>query len=155
MPESPRTVVVVKQAKLVLSDTEAGLSTGTEYQCVVTSAAITTTANMQTVPATGCQGPAQTPAESSFALVLAWLQDWTAPGGGLSGYAWDHDTDLVWFSLMPEDTGTVAATGQVYITAGPYLGDFGTPLVATGVTWPCFEKPTITLPALAAAAAGE
>ncbi|HKE77298.1 MAG TPA: hypothetical protein VKB57_27005 [Acidimicrobiales bacterium] len=148
MAESPRTIMVVKNALVKFADDQAGLALATEYQCVVTSAAITTSPNIQTVPATGCQGEAQSPGQSSFALVLSWLQDWTASGGGLSGYAWDNDTELKFFSIQPDEAATEPlAEGQVYVVAGPYLGDFGTVLVATGVTWPCFAKPTITLPA--------
>lgn len=150
MAESPRTVMVMTQALLKIADTEAELVTATEYQCVTTSAAITTTPNVQTVPATGCEGPANTPSKSTFDLALSWLQDWSAPGGGLSGYAWDHETELKWFSLEPEDGGPVSAVGQVYVVPGPYLGDMGTPLLASA-TWNCFAKPTITFPAPAAA----
>jgi hypothetical protein len=148
MPDSPRTVMVVKKALVTLADTEAALATGTGYQCVVTSAAITTSPNLQTVPATGCAPESNTPSASSFNLAIAWLQDWTAPGGGLSGFAWENDTELMRFSLAPDNpAGEVVAKGQVYVVAGPFLGDFGAVLVSTGVVWPCFDKPDITLPA--------
>jgi hypothetical protein len=145
MAVSPRTVMNINQAEVRFADAEAGLTAATEFQCVVTSAGITTSPSMQTVPATGCTGESQSPAASSYALTLGWLQDWTAPGGGLSGYAWDNDTALKWFSLSPEKSGIVVAVGQIYVVAGPYLGDFGTVLVSTGITWPCFQKPDITL----------
>lgn len=156
MAESPRTVMVVKKALVKLADTEAGLTTGTEYQCVTTSAAITSSPNMQTVPATGCAPESQSPSQTSFNLAISWLQDWTAPGGGLSGYAYEHDTELMWFSISPDNpAGVVIATGQVYVVAGPFLGDFGTVLVASGVVWPCFDKPVITLPPVSFAAPAE
>jgi hypothetical protein len=146
MAVSERTVMNIKDAEVRFADDEASLTTtATEFQCVVTSAAITTSPSMQTVPATGCTGESQSPAASSFALTLGWLQDWAAADGGLSKYAWDHDTELKWFSLSPKKTGLVIATGRIYVVAGPFLGDFGTVLVATGITWPCFDKPDITI----------
>jgi len=148
MATSPRTVMNVKDAVVKFADTEAGLSTATEFQCVTTSAAITTSPNLETIPATGCAPETQAPAASSYSLVLAWLQDWSAPGGGLSGYAWTHDTEKKWFSIAPNNpAGAVVATGEAYVVAGPFLGDFGTTLVATGITFPCDSKPEITFPA--------
>ena len=152
MAVSPRTVMNVKNAVVKFADTEAGLSSATEFQCVTTSAAITTTPNLETVPATGCAPESQAPAASSYALVIAWLQDWKAPGGGLSNYMWQHDTEKKFFSIEVidasiEDPDQVVATGEAYLVAGPFLGDFGTTLVATGVTLPCDGKPDIVVPA--------
>jgi hypothetical protein len=151
MAVSPRTVMNVKDAIVKFADTEAGLDTATEFQCVTTSAAITSSPNLETIPATGCAPETQQPAASSFSLVLAWLQDWSAPGGGLSGYAWTHDTEKKWFSIAPNNPeADVVATGEAYVVSGPFLGDFGTTLVATGVTWPCDSKPDIAMPAAGA-----
>lgn len=143
----PATVIVITNAHLKLADTEAGLTTGVDYQCQVTEAAINATPNLQTIPATFCQAEGQAPAATGYELALTWLQDWTAATGGLSGYAYTNDALEKWFSLTLTDsaTGPPVATGKVRIVAGSYGGAAGTPLTTTQ-TWPIQGKPVITLP---------
>lgn len=144
-----RTVITLNRPILKLADDEASMATGDAYECQLTSATITANANFQAIPATGCAPAAQSPGASSWQLDLAWLQDWTAPAGGLSGYAYTNDTLPKFFSFTL-DTGdpTVVATGEVYVVAGAYGGVFGdgTPASATA-TWPALDKPDIALPA--------
>lgn len=140
------TVIVVTNATLLLADDEAGLATGTGYECQVTSAAINATPNLQSVPATFCAPASQIPAATGYELAITWLQDWTAPGGGLSKWAFDNDTLAKWFSLSLGPEEPPLATGQVRVVAGSYGGDAGVPLTATQ-TWPMVNKPTITAPA--------
>jgi hypothetical protein len=153
----PRTVIPLTNPIFKVADTEAGLTTGDAYECQLTSAAITASANFQTIPPTGCAPAAQSPGATSWALDLAWLQDWTAVGGGLSNYAYENDAQAVWFSLALDSVNapTVVATGQAYVTAGSFGGTFGdgSPAAATA-TWPCLDKPTIVSAVAAAAAAG-
>jgi len=139
-------VIVITNGVLKLADDEAGLATGEAYECQTTSAAINATPNLQTVPATFCAPSSQVPAATGFELAITWLQDWSAPGGGLSKYAFDNDTLTKAFSLALDDGTTPLATGSVRIVAGAYGGDAGTPLVST-TTWPLVNKPTITVPA--------
>jgi hypothetical protein len=80
------------------------------------------------------------------------LQDWTDSAGGLSGFAYTHDTEPKWFSLSLNDATTPLATGQAYVVAGSYGGEVGAPLT-TDVVWPCLDKPDITMPTTVAAAA--
>ena len=152
----PRTIVTLNNPILKLADTEAGLTAGEAYECQLTSATITPTANFQTIPATGCAPAAQSPGKTSFQLDLAWLQDWTAPEGGLSGYAYTNDALPKWFELTLDSVSapTVKASGQLYVVAGGYGGTFGdgTP-AATAATWPCLDKPDIVTPAAFAATA--
>ena len=86
---------------------------------------------------------------------LNWLQDWTAPGGGLSGYAYLHDTEPKWFSLQLDSTDAdVIATGQVFVVSGSYGGTFGDGSTAASTsTWPTLDKPDITVPARSVSAA--
>jgi hypothetical protein len=153
------TVITVVDGHVAFADTEAGLTTAVEYSCQVTSAALGATPNLRDVPATFCAPASQTPAATGYALDMTWLQDWTAPGGGLSNYAFVNDTALKWFSIkFDKDDTTPLATGQVRVVAGGFGGEAGTPLVTTA-TWPVQGKPNITVPAIAgtaeAAAAGD
>lgn len=146
------TVIVVTNGKLLLADDEAGLATGVGYECQVSSAAINATPNLQQVPATFCAPASQAPAATGYELALTWLQDWTAPGGGLSGYAFLNDTLTKWFSLTLNDQTEPIATGSVRVVAGSYGGDAGVPLSSSTV-WPLVNKPDITVPAAAPLAA--
>jgi hypothetical protein len=151
---SAPTVILITDGSLKLADTEAGLATGTAFECQVTEAAINAVPNLTTVPATFCSGEAQAPAATGWSLAIAWLQDWTAPGGGLSGYAFTNDTAEKWFELkIDKDDLTPVATGPLRIVAGAFGGAAGTPLPATA-EWPLSAKPAITLPTPVAAAAG-
>lgn len=149
------TVITITDAHVMFGDTQAEVTppsgTGDAYECQVSSAAINANPNLQDVPATFCAPASQAPAATGFELALTWLQDWTAPGGGLSKWAFDNDTAEKWFSISLDDTDTPVAIGQVRVVAGSYGGDAGTPLT-TDVTWPLVGKPTITVPAVAAAA---
>jgi len=141
------TVIVITDGSLVLADDEAGLTTGVGFECQVTEAAINAVPNLETVPATFCSPEAQAPAATGYTLAVAWLQDWTAPGGGLSGYTFTHDTEQKWFELkLDKDDVSPVATGQVRLVAGAFGGAAGIPLPATA-EWPLAGKPDITMPA--------
>ena len=147
----PRTVVTLNTPKFKLADTQAGLTAGTAYECQLTQAVITASPNFQTVPATGCAPASQSPGATSWALDMAWLQDWTAPSGGLSGYALTNDAKPKWFELTLDVVGspTTKATGQCYVVAGSFGGTFGDGTAAnTTATWPLLDKPVVTTPAL-------
>jgi hypothetical protein len=154
----PRTVLVLNNPTFKLADTQAGLATGTAYECQLTSAAITPQPVSNTIPATGCAPQTTSPGHTGWQLDLAWLQDWTASMGGLSGYAFTNDTKPKWFELAVDAVGapTVKATGQVYVVAGAYGGTFGDGSAAPATaSWPLLDKPAIVLPVtLEAAEAG-
>jgi len=142
-------VLNVKQANVVFADTQAGLASGTDYTCQVTSAQIKANPKLQTVAATFCAAESQSPAASGWQLDLTWLQDWGAPTvvgppptGSLSQYMFDNDAELKWFKIVPTDPAAPGAEGQCYVVAGEYLGAAGAPLTATA-TCPCPVKPTI------------
>lgn len=143
---SAPTVIVITNGTLTLADSQAELtSSPLNFECQVTEAAINATPNLQTVPATFCEPESQSPAATGYELAVTWLQDWTAPGGGLSNYVFVNDTLTKWFRLSL-DTGETIAEGQVRLVAGAFGGAAGTPLTASA-TWPCASKPTITVPA--------
>ena len=147
-----RTVITLINPVLKIADTEAGLGAGTAYECQLTSAALVPTPNTTQIPATGCAPVSNVPGLSSWELQLAWLQDWTAPGGGLSNYAIENEGQLVWYSFTIDLAGspTTVATGQAYVAAGQYGGVFGgAPAVATA-NWPCFDTPAFVVPAVTA-----
>jgi hypothetical protein len=145
-----RTVIVLNAPVFKLADTEVGLTAGTAYECQLTSATITANPQFNTIPSTGCAPSSQSPGRTQFQLDLAWLQDWTAAAGGLSGYAYTNDTEPKWFSFSLDGGATVVATGEVYVVAGGYGGTFGDGSAAAATaTWPCLDKPDIALPAAA------
>jgi hypothetical protein len=140
------TVIVIANATLKLGDDDT-LATSEDFSCQVSSAAINSTPNLQSVPATFCAAASQAPAATGYELAITWLQDWTAPGGGLSFYAYENDTLTKYFSLTLNDQTEPIATGQVRIVAGSFGGDAATPLTSA-VVWPCVGKPVITPPAV-------
>jgi hypothetical protein len=143
---SAPTVITITDGVVKFADDEAGLTTGEAFECQVTEASINATPNLQTVPATWCAPESQAPAATGFELAITWLQDWTAPDGGLSMWAFTNDTNTKWFSMqLDKDDASTVATGQVRVVAGSYGGAAGTPLTATA-TWPLAAKPTITVP---------
>ena len=153
----PRTVITLNNPTFKLADTEAGLSAGTAYECQLTQAIIAPQPSFNTIPATGCAPATQSPGRTGFQLELAWLQDWTAAGGGLSGYAYENDGLSKWFELVPDASQpAVKATGQCYVVAGGFGGTMGDgSAAATTATWPCLDKPLIATPVLAETAAGK
>jgi hypothetical protein len=128
-----------------------GDPTAVNYECQVTQAAVTSTPNLITVPATGCQGSSQMPAASTYALQLTYLQDW-GETGSLAQFLWDGEGTESTFSVTLSSAPLYpVATGVVRLVAGQYGGDFSQPLTAT-VTLPCQDKPTIVAGAAAARA---
>jgi hypothetical protein len=150
-----RTVIVLNNPVLKLADTEAGLTTGDAYECQITEAKVVATANLNTIPSTGCAPASQSPGKTSYALQLTWLQDWNLDG--LSQYAFANDTQPKWFEFTLDSVGapTTKMTGQAYVVAGSYGGVFGDGSAATSdqQTWPCLDKPAVTVPVATAAAA--
>lgn len=140
------TIIVITNGTLKLADDQAGLATGDVYECQVNESAVNATPNLQTVPATLCQAETQVPAATAYELALTWLQDWTAPGGGLSMYAYTNDTLSKWFSLTLDGGTEPVCEGEVRVVAGSFGGPAGTPLQTTA-TWPIQGKPVITAPA--------
>jgi hypothetical protein len=141
-----RTVIVLNNPVVKLADSEAGLTTGEAYECQITSAALTASANYQTIPPTGCAPQTQSPGKTSWSFDVAWLQDWTVAGGGLSAYAYENDGLPKWFEFTADTVGapTVKASGQVYVAAGSYGGTFGDGSAAVAQSsWPCVDTPTI------------
>lgn len=155
-----RTLLILNNPTLVLADDEAGLALGEAFECQITSAAITPVPTTTTVPATGCAPATTSPGKTGYTLELAWLQDWNAPGGGLSNYAFVNDTLPKWFKLIADKNAAVAeqvvATGQAYVVAGALGGTFGdgSP-AATTASWPMLDAPSITTPADVLAASAE
>jgi len=154
-----QTLMVYTNPQLRVADTEAGLATATEtYECQINSARIDPTTAYNTVPATGCSGPTQSPGGTSWALNLTWLDDWAAPGGGLSFYAYSNRGQRKWVQLIPDkDDPTVGATGEVFIAPGGIGGVFGDGSAGQSTaTWPFIGDPAFDVPAVAlAATAGE
>lgn len=144
-----RTVMTYNRPTLKVADTEAGLATGEAFECQVTSAVINASVSFQTIPATGCSGPSQSPSNPAYELVVGWLQDWNTPGGGLSGWAEAHAGQAMWVELVPDSADTATkATGQYFIAPGSFGGTFGDGSSGTSqATWPAVDRPTFATPA--------
>ena len=151
-----REVMVWTNPKLVVADDLAGLDLGDAWECQVTSAVIATNVTMTTIPATGCAGASQSPGAPGYQLDLAWLQDWAAAGGGLSGWAWANKLTRKWVRLVPDSAdAAVKAEGEVWVVPGQFGGVFGDGSAATATaTWAFVNEPDIT-PAVVVAAAAE
>jgi hypothetical protein len=147
-------IISIKNASVKFAATQAGLATAPDFTCQVISAAINAVPNLQTVPATYCEGQTQVPAVTGWQLALTWLQDFGA-AGSMSQYMFDNDATLQWFSITPTNVGSglavPAASGQCYVVAGAYMGAAGAPLQASA-TCPVPTKPVLT-PAVAATGA--
>lgn len=143
------TTIVYTFPTFTVADTEAGLAAGDAYECQITAATLDPTVNFATIPATGCQGPSQSPSTAAWVLNLAWLQDWSAPGGGLSGYALENMMMRRWFKLVPDKNDvTVSAIGEVWISPGAFGGTFGDGSAgAATAAWQVIGTPTFAMPA--------
>lgn len=151
MAASPRQANVIVTATIKFATTQAGLAAAPlTYECVTTAAGFVASANLVDVPATGCAPKSQTAAASSWALDIAWLQDWNSPGGGLSGFMFTNDAKKMWVEVTPTSPVLPAAVAEVTIISGPVYGEFGTILTATA-SLAASAKPTITLPVVLAA----
>lgn len=150
-----RTVITLINPTFVVADDEAGLATGEAFECQLTTAQLVPAAVTNQIPATGCAPVSNVPGKSSWGLSLAWLQDWTDPGGGLSNYCIVNEATLKWFELVLDVAGapTVAATGQVYVAAGQFGGVFGGPPAPATATWPVLGTPVFVVPPAAPLAA--
>jgi hypothetical protein len=152
----PRHVMILTSPILRVADTEAGLTSGTAFQCQVTSAVISVTPKFATIASTGCEGESQSPGASAFALDLAWLQDWNY-AGGLTEYSWENAAgeggDPKWVELIPA-AGDVAVNvrGECYIVEGTLGGTFGDGSAAPSTaSWPFVSKPDLSPAATTAA----
>lgn len=134
---------------LVFADDEAGLTTGEDYKCQVQNATVTPAPTYTTVAATGCQGAIQTldlPVPET--LDLTWLQDWSAPGGGLANYCRTNAGEVKYFKYQPVGTlATLSVTGQVELVPVALGGDMAVPAIAGPVSFPIRGTATVTVPA--------
>ena len=139
---------------LIFADTEAGLTAGEDYKCQIQNATVTPAPTYTTVAATGCQGAVQSldlPVPET--LDLTWLQDWTAPGGGLANYCRTNAGQVKWFSYIPVgDIPTLTVSGQVEIVPVALGGDMGVPSIAGPVSMPIQGTATVAVPVVTATA---
>lgn len=148
-----RVVMILNSPTLKVAVDQASLATGQAVECQVTSAVVTASPNFNTIPSTGCAPASQSPGQTSWALDLAWLQDWTVgTPGGLSWFAFENDGRQVAFELTPDSADpTQSVTGDAFCVAGSYGGTFGDGSASTATaTWPLLAKPTIPTPAVTA-----
>ena len=113
-------------------------------ECQVTNFQVTASPNTITVPGTYCAGPSQAAQQSTFAVSMAYIEDWADPdgSGSLSQFLWDNDGSAVYFEHVPDDITVPGMAGECYAVSGAYGGD-GAGLWTTTATLPCVAKPTL------------
>ena len=132
------------------ADTEAALAASPEYQCQVTHASVDPTLAYNTTPATGCTGEQQQlKVPVPWTLNLTWLQDWTAPGGGLANYANENAGQIKFFEYSPTSDPTLKVAGSVEVAPVGFAGDMGTVSLAGPVAWAVQGQPVFTTPVVA------
>jgi hypothetical protein len=141
--------IVYSFPKFIVADTQAGLDTGTAFECSLTAATLTPSVSFNTIPSRGCSGPIQSPGAATWTLQLDWLQDWKEPGGGLSGWAWTNRLQPKWFRLIPDKNDTtIAAEGQAFVVPGGMGGTFGDGSAGTATAqWQLLSDPEFDFPA--------
>lgn len=127
------------------------------WRCQVTEAFVSASSNTSTedVPSGWC-GKGTTVSDvkgSSFALNLTWVQDDFLEGGGLTGFAYDHDAEECYFLVDGDAAGGGGRiAGRCWVIAGQVFGPADTINTSTAV-WNCDKKPLASWPAVVAAAA--
>lgn len=144
---SAPTLLQLINAEVVFADTQAGLGSGVNYSCQVTSAAVNIVDNDSAVPATFCEGPSSVPGKPGYELAIAWLQDWNASGGGLSKYLNDNKTLMKWFRFKPIAGAEPTCIGQVMVKGGALGGEGGGAPAPAATTMRLLAEPAITVPA--------
>jgi hypothetical protein len=132
--------------------TEAGLTGAPEFQCQVTSIALTPEGQTEPLGATLCRSESDLAKPSKWKLDIEILQDWIDPAGA-SFFFYDQDGQQQWFSLSYAGTIAPVATGECSIQATQFLGAASGPLAGTA-SMPCIGKPLISKGVMAAAATG-
>jgi len=146
----PKYVIIPSPDATVSFTVPPGTGTAKTFECQVTSAAVTRTANTVTVPATGCEGPTTKESAPTYALVLNWLQDW-GQTNSLSQFLQDNELVDADFEVAVGAAPMTVAKGVCQLVPGDYGGDFSSALTATatmGITGtPTFTPGTTTLAA--------
>lgn len=148
-----QTLMTYTQPVFLVADTQAALDAGDAYECQINVATIDPSITFATVPSTGCSGPSQSPSAAAWALTLTWLQDWSAPGGGLSGWSYTNRLTQKWFRLIPNKTDVaVQGEGVAWIVPGRMGGTFGDGSTGQAdAVWQLIGDPTFDFPGMVAA----
>lgn len=120
------------------------------WKCQVTEAFVSASANTSTedVPDGYCGvGTTITVVKgSSFALNMTWVQDEFTAGGGLVGWAYDHDAEEAYFLIAGDSaTGAARLGGRCWVSAGQVFGTANT-INSSSAVWNCDRKPDAEWP---------
>lgn len=145
--------VIIPSPDATVSFTIPAVPPGTpiQFECQVTSAAVSMTPNPVTVPATGCEGPSTRQAAPTYTLNVSYLQDW-GQTESLSQFLFDNQLEDALFELTLGADPIPVASGTCQLVPGDYGGDFANPLVATaamGITGTPTIGPGTTMAAMA------
>src|SRR5436190_18907414 len=151
-----QTRLIPENITIKFADDSASLATAPDYKCQVTHASVDPVLAYNTTPATGCTGEVQQlKVPVPWQLNLTWLQDWSAPGGGLANYANVNAGALKFFSYSPTSDPLLEVTGQVEVAPVGFAGDMGVVSLAGPVAWQVQGPPTFTTPAAVPLAADD
>jgi hypothetical protein len=117
-------------------------STLTDFQCQVTSAAITASPNTADTPATFCSPAGSKAVLSSYNLNLDGLQDWGSLTDSLSEFLFKNDGKEAAFCLFLDGTNEPKAQGIISVSAGDFGGAAGEALTFS-TSFPVKGRPVI------------
>lgn len=147
--------LIPEDITIKFADDAAGLAAGEDYKCQVTHASVDPTLAYNTTPATGCTGEVQQlKVPIPWTLNLTWLQDWSAPGGGLANYANENAGQIKVFEYSPTADPTLKVSGSVEVAPVGFAGDMGVVSLAGPVAWQVQGQPVFATPVVAGAMAG-
>jgi len=143
-----QTRLIPENITIKFADDAATLTTAPDYKCQVTHASVDPTLAYNTTPATGCSGEVQQlKVPIPWVLNLTWLQDWSAPGGGLANYANVNAGKIKFFEYSPTSDATLKVSGTVEVAPVGFAGDMGVVSLAGPVAWQVQGQPTFATPA--------
>ena len=120
----------------------ATASPSDSYECQITACYVEPSGNVQTVPATYCQGPTQYAQKSTYSLRMEWIADFGATNS-LSDLLWDNDGEEMHIEFTPSDVTRPVLTGIFYAQAGTFGGE-GDGLWTSSNNMPMKGQPTRT-----------
>ena len=112
------------------------------FECQINNFTIGASSNSVTIPATYCEGPGVAAQPSTFAVTLAYAQDWGATTS-LSELLFAQDGEILFYIFTPDYATVCSFAGEMYGVSGD-IGGEGQGLWVTSQDLPCVAKPVHT-----------
>lgn len=117
----------------------------TEYAAQVIGLTLNSNPQLQNTPATWGVDASQTWTGEQPTLTLRYLQDWSAPAGGLAGFLQANKGKPAFVTAQPTTATTPTFKYPVQLVGPNHLGEAGAAMEDT-VVLPVTGDPTLTLP---------